>query len=91
VFFPAFEHQAIVAEKKRLLAAVGLEGVDPLDAEQDRVIEDFDLADNLMIECGLADSGGQLLLGQDGARDRFFDSALFYRCGFIMAEILRKS
>ena len=33
VFFPAEEHQAIVAEKKRLLLEYGLEGVDPLDSE----------------------------------------------------------
>ena len=33
VFFPAEEHQAIVAEKKRLLLKYGLEGVDPLDSE----------------------------------------------------------
>jgi nucleoside 2-deoxyribosyltransferase len=33
VFFPAGEHQAIVAEKKRLLREVGFEGVDPLDTE----------------------------------------------------------
>ena len=33
VFFPAEEHRAIVAEKKRLLQEAGLEGVDPLDTE----------------------------------------------------------
>ena len=33
VFFPAEEHQAIVAEKKRLLREYGFEGVDPLDTE----------------------------------------------------------
>ncbi len=31
VFFPAEEHQAIVAEKKRLLRNAGFEGADPLD------------------------------------------------------------
>ncbi|WP_228703921.1 nucleoside 2-deoxyribosyltransferase [Marinobacter nauticus] len=31
VFFPVEEHQAIVAEKKRLLRDAGFEGVDPLD------------------------------------------------------------
>ncbi|MDX1475760.1 MAG: nucleoside 2-deoxyribosyltransferase [Reinekea sp.] len=35
VFFPLAEHRAIVAEKKRLLAAVGLVGVDPLDTKLD--------------------------------------------------------
>jgi nucleoside 2-deoxyribosyltransferase len=33
VFFPAAEHQAIVAEKKRLLQEHGFEGIDPLDTE----------------------------------------------------------
>ena len=33
VFFPAAEHQAIVAEKKRVLREYGFEGVDPLDTE----------------------------------------------------------
>ncbi|MDY6799276.1 MAG: nucleoside 2-deoxyribosyltransferase [Pseudomonadota bacterium] len=33
VFFPAEEHQAIVAGKKRLLREHGFEGVDPLDTE----------------------------------------------------------
>ena len=33
VFFPAADHQAIVAEKKRLLTGVGLEGIDPLDTD----------------------------------------------------------
>ena len=33
VFFPAEEHQAIVAEKKRLLRKACLEGVDPLDTK----------------------------------------------------------
>jgi len=33
VFFPAEEHQAIVAEKKRLLLGHGLIGIDPLDTE----------------------------------------------------------
>jgi nucleoside 2-deoxyribosyltransferase len=33
VFFPAEEHQAIVAEKKRLLQEHGFEGIDPLDTE----------------------------------------------------------
>src|SRR5690554_8122669 len=31
VFFPHEEHNAIVAEKKRLLREAGCEGIDPLD------------------------------------------------------------
>ncbi|WP_449284648.1 nucleoside 2-deoxyribosyltransferase [Marinobacter sp. PE14] len=33
VFFPAEEHRAIVAEKKRALREAGFEGVDPLDTD----------------------------------------------------------
>ncbi|WP_273210023.1 hypothetical protein [Marinobacter subterrani] len=61
VFFPAEEHQAIVAEKKRLLQDYGFEGIDPLDRRHYRertsstgldelghTIEDFEMSDNLM-------------------------------------------
>ena len=95
VFFPAEEHQAIVAEKKRLLREVGFEGTDPgtvfevgymigqgkpafgftLDSQRYRdragatdldelghTIEDFQMSDNLMIEGGIRESGGQLFV-----------------------------
>jgi nucleoside 2-deoxyribosyltransferase len=167
VFFSVSEHQAIVAEKKRLLAAAGLEGIDPLDSdlaldpnltkrehgfqiyranrelmgscdgiianltpfrgvsadpgtvfevgymigqgklslgftldsrryferaggvpsdERGHIIENFDLSDNLMIECGLEDSGGMLVKNDRALSDGFFSSALFEQCVVLMAR-----
>ncbi|WP_417531191.1 nucleoside 2-deoxyribosyltransferase [Marinobacter lipolyticus] len=161
VFFPAGEHQAIVAEKKHVLREYGFEGVDPLDTElafsdheakpdrgyriyqanrelMDRCdavianltpfrgisadpgtvyevgymigqgktafgftldgrryreragstnlddlghkIEDFELSDNLMIESGIRDSGGQLFVAERPGEHRFFSAELFLRC-----------
>lgn len=161
VFFPESEHQAIVAEKKRMLEAFGFEGVDPLDtdlqfpeqeskpdrglriyranrelmdschaiianltpfrgisadpgtvfevgymigqgkpafgftmdnrhyrersggAEQDSLghsIEDFDLSDNLMIECGIRGSGGKVFTAAVAAEHRYFSSKVFGDC-----------
>ncbi|MCL7943678.1 nucleoside 2-deoxyribosyltransferase [Marinobacter sp. ATCH36] len=161
VFFPAEEHQAIVAEKKRLLQEVGFEGVDPLDTaltfsddeakpdrghhiyqanrelmdscdaiianltpfrgisadpgtvfeigymigqgkpafgftldsqhyreragatERDKLghtIEDFGMSDNLMIEGGINDSGGQLFVADQQGEHRFFSAKLFRLC-----------
>ncbi|MBS3804772.1 MAG: nucleoside 2-deoxyribosyltransferase [Oleiphilaceae bacterium] len=161
VFFPAAEHQAIVAEKKRLLREYGLEGVDPLDTEltfsddeekpdfghqiyranrelMDRcdaiianltpfrgisadsgtvyevgymtgqgkpafgftldsrryreragstnldelghTIEDFEMSDNLMIEGGIRDSGGQLFVAAQPGEHPFFSAELFRSC-----------
>ncbi len=161
VFFPAGEHQAIVAEKKRLLREHGFEGVDPLDTElsfpdneakpehghriyqanrelmdscdaiianltpfrgisadpgtvfevgymigQDKpafgftldsrryrqraggtdrdemghTIEDFEMSDNLMIEGGIRESGGQLFVAGQPGEHRFFSAELFRRC-----------
>lgn len=161
VFFPPSEHQAIVAEKKRVLREYGFEGVDPLDTEivfsddeakPDRgqriyranrklmdscdaiianltpfrgisadpgtvfevgymigqgkpafgftldnrhyreragstsldelghTIEDFEMSDNLMIEGGIGDSGGQLFVADLASEHRFFSADLFRRC-----------
>ena len=161
VFFPAAEHQGIVAEKKRLLREYGFEGVDPLDTElafsdgeakPDRghriyqanrelmdgcdamianltpfrgisadpgtvyevgyiigqckpafgftldsrhyreragatgldelghTIEDFGMRDNLMIEGGIRESGGQLFVAEQPGEHRFFSVELFFRC-----------
>ncbi|EMP56296.1 nucleoside 2-deoxyribosyltransferase [Marinobacter santoriniensis NKSG1] len=161
VFFPAGEHQAIVAEKKRLLREAGLEGVDPLDTElafsedlpkpkrghriyqanrelmdschaiianltpfrgisadpgtvfeigymigqgkpafgftlnsrhyRERTgatdldqlghtIEDFEMSDNLMIEGGIRESGGQLFVAERPGEHRFFSADLFRLC-----------
>lgn len=161
VFFPAEEHQAIVAKKKRLLREYGLDGIDPLDTElvfsdhetkpdrghriyranrelmdscdtlianltpfrgisadpgtvyevgymigqgkraigftmdtrlyraragaTDRdnlghTIEDFELTDNLMIDGGIRESGGQLLVADQAGEHRYFSTELFRRC-----------
>lgn len=161
VFFPTEEHQAIVAEKKRLLREFGFEGVDPLDTvltfsddeakperghriyqanrelmdscdtiianltpfrgisadpgtvfevgymigqgkpafgftldsryyreragatdldELGHTVEDFQMSDNLMIEGGLRDSGGQLFVAGQPGEHRFFSAELFRRC-----------
>ncbi len=161
VFFPATEHQAIVAEKKRLLREYGFEGIDPLETElafsdaeaklrrghrifranrelmdscdaiianltpfrgisadpgtvyevgymigqgkpafgftldnryyRERAgstelddlghtVEDFEMSDNLMIEGGLHDSGGQLFVAEQPGEHRFFSAELFQRC-----------
>lgn len=167
VFFPAEEHQAIVAEKKRLLREYRLEGIDPLDTaltfsedtpkpqrghriyqanrelmdscdaiianltpfrgvsadpgtvfevgymigqgkpafgftldrrhyreragstwldEQGHTIEDFELTDNLMIDGGIRDSGGQLFVADQPAQHRFFSAELFRQCAQALAQ-----
>ena len=161
VFFPTEEHQASVAEKKRLLEEAGCEGIDPLDtaltfsdneskparghriyqanrelmdscdaiianltpfrgisadpgtvfevgymtgqgkpafgftldprhyrecagaADRDELghsIEDFEMSDNLMIESGIRDSGGQLFVAARPGEHPFFSAELFRRC-----------
>jgi len=166
VFFPAEEHQAIVAEKKRLLREAGLEGVDPLDTEMafadneakphrghriyqanrelmdscdaiianltpfrgisadpgtvlevgymigqgkpafgftldsrryreragetDRdelghAVEDFGMSDNLMIEGGIRESGGELFVAEEPGEHRFFSGEVFWRCAEAVA------
>ena len=161
VFFPADEHQAIVAEKKRPLEDAGCEGIDPLDTalslpedepkparghriyqanrdlmdscdaiianltpfrgisadpgtvfevgymtgqgkpafgftldrrhyreragatdldDRGHSIEDFEMSDNLMIEGGIRDSGGQLFVAERAGEHPFFSAELFRRC-----------
>ncbi len=167
VFFPAGEHKAIVAEKKRLLQDAGFEGVDPLDTalafsddeakperghriyqanrelmnscdaiianltpfrgisadpgtvfevgymvgqgkpafgftldnrhyreragataldELGHTIEDFEMSDNLMIEGGIRESGGQLFVARQPGEHRFFSAELFNRCVRALAD-----
>ena len=171
VFFPASEHQLIVADKKRLLREWGFEGVDPLDTEltfsdgqpkpdrghriykanrelmdscnaiianltpfrgisgdpgtvyevgymigqgkpafgftldsrhyreragatgldnMSHTIEDFELSDNLMIEGGIRESGGQLFLAERPGEHPFFSAALFDRCAQALTYALSK-
>ncbi|MBW0146270.1 nucleoside 2-deoxyribosyltransferase [Marinobacter arenosus] len=161
VFFPELEHRRIVASKKRLLAAYGLEGVDPLDTQLEatgsespqalgfriyranrelmescqaiianlspfrglsadpgtvfevgymiaqgksaigytmdprnyyeragstptdklgHTVENFGLSDNLMIECGIVEAGGEIVRGHGSSNEPFFDEAVFERC-----------
>jgi len=54
-----------------------------MDRRQDELghsIEDFEMSDNLMIECGLQESGGQLLVAEQPGEHRFFSAELFRRC-----------
>ncbi|MCG7199646.1 nucleoside 2-deoxyribosyltransferase [Marinobacter pelagius] len=43
-------------------------------------IEDFGLAENLMIHCGIVNSGGTLITADREPRHRFFDKDIFERC-----------
>ncbi|WP_227519462.1 hypothetical protein [Marinobacter sp. ANT_B65] len=42
-------------------------------------IEDFELSDNLMIEGGIRESGGQLLVAEQPGEHSFFCAELFHR------------
>lgn len=44
------------------------------------LIEDFELIDNLMIECGIVESGGQVMTGTGDAGQRYFSAEVFGRC-----------
>ncbi len=52
-------------------------------------IESFGLADNLMIACGIEESGGALALGAVAEEERWTDLALFERCVALAALGLR--
>lgn len=43
-------------------------------------IEDFELSDNLMIECGIVEAGGQVVRGREPPHPRFYDEDVFERC-----------
>ena len=43
-------------------------------------IEDFELSDNLMIEGGIRESGGQLLVAEQPGEHPFFSAEVFHRC-----------
>ena len=55
--------------------------------EEDLIIEQFGLFDNLMIEGGIANAGGTLLL-EDG--DRWRDLEVFDRCAALSARHMRQ-
>ncbi len=48
--------------------------------ELGHTIEDFEMSDNLMIEGGISDSGGQLFVAEQPGEHRFFSTELFRRC-----------
>lgn len=48
--------------------------------EHGHTIEDFELSDNLMIEGGIHNSGGQLFVAELAGEHGFFSSELFERC-----------
>ena len=52
-------------------------------------MEDFDLADNLMIEGGLCESGGRLLVAEEPGEHPFFSARLFQRCVQALAAASR--
>ncbi|WP_373002298.1 nucleoside 2-deoxyribosyltransferase [Marinobacter sp.] len=54
-------------------------GATDLD-ELGHTIEDFEMSDNLMIEGGIRDSGGQLFVAEQPGEHRFFSAELFRRC-----------
>ncbi len=54
----------------------GSTGLDELG----HTIEDFEMSDNLMIEGGISDSGGQLFVAEPSREHRFFSAELFRRC-----------
>ena len=115
VFFPATEHQAIVAnltpfrgtsadpgtvyevgymigqgkpafgftlDSRRYRERTGSTGLDELGHN----IEDFEMSDNLMIEGGIRDSGGQLFVAEQSSEHRFFSAELFRRCVRALAD-----
>lgn len=48
--------------------------------ELGHTIENFEMGDNLMIEGGIRDSGGQLFVGGQPGEHRFFSAELFRSC-----------
>jgi nucleoside 2-deoxyribosyltransferase len=55
--------------------------------ELGHTIEDFELSDNLMIEGGISDSGGQLFMADQPGEHRFFSAELFRRCAQALSHI----
>jgi hypothetical protein len=43
-------------------------------------IEDFGMSDNLMIEGGIRESGGQLFVAEEPSEHQFFSVKVFWRC-----------
>jgi len=43
-------------------------------------IEDFEMSDNLMIEGGIREAGGELFVAEEPGEHRLFSTELFWRC-----------
>lgn len=56
----------------------------------DHTIEDFELSDNLMIEGGIHESGGQLLVAGQPGEHPFFSAELFHRCAQALTHALSR-
>lgn len=54
--------------------------------ELGHTIEDFEMSDNLMIEGGISDSGGQLFVAEQPGEHGFFSAELFRRCVQALAD-----
>ncbi|WP_227663126.1 hypothetical protein [Marinobacter halophilus] len=54
--------------------------------ELGHTIEDFEASDNLMIEGGIRESGGQPFVAQQPGEHRFFSAELFNRCVRALAD-----
>lgn len=55
-------------------------------ADPGHSIEDFELSDNLMIEGGIRESGGQLFVAEQPGEHPFFSAELFRRCVQALAD-----
>jgi nucleoside 2-deoxyribosyltransferase len=54
--------------------------------EVGHTIEDFEMSDNLMVEGGISDSGGQLFVAEQPGEHQFFSTELFRRCVQALAD-----
>ncbi|NMT64350.1 nucleoside 2-deoxyribosyltransferase [Marinobacter orientalis] len=70
---PAF---GFTLDSRRYRERAGATGLDKLG----HTIEDFEMSDNLMIEGGISDSGGQLFVAEQPGEHRFFSAELFRHC-----------
>ena len=70
---PAF---GFTLDNRHYRERAGSTGLDELG----HTIEDFEMSDNLMIEGGIGDSGGQLFVADQAGEHQFFSADLFRRC-----------
>ncbi|MGO1501423.1 MAG: nucleoside 2-deoxyribosyltransferase [Marinobacter sp.] len=70
---PAF---GFTLDSRHYRERAGATGLD----DKGHTIEDFELSDNLMIEGGIRESGGQLFVAEQPGEHPFFATELFHRC-----------